>query len=249
MSVGLAVTHRQRIFLCILRRPFDSLTFPRPPRLDSLTPGASPGGLWIPTTIIPTYCPLSNRYVRTGLGAEVELLANRQYFTLPEHLDTLDLNVRQPAFTCTAWVKTEWANEWIMTWGSSQDVSTYTGYTGINSIKALNSLCTVVTLICLLRSYYLEQVVHNAHMHVHRLHDIHGSFWNTGYWWLINKWLWLEMIVVGIHCNPPGYSTNLVFAGMGRKNISVMRSEVTYEYGPCWRKILRYEKGVCRKEI
>jgi len=121
------------------------------------------------------------------------------------------------------------ANEWMMTGGSSEDVSTYTGYTVIDSIKALNSLCTVVTLICLLRSYYLEQVVHNAHMHVHRLHDLHGSFWNTGYWWLINKWLWLEMIVVGIH-NPPGYSMNLVFTDMGSRNISVMRSEVKYEY-------------------
>ena len=53
--------------------------------------------------------PLSNRYFRTGLdghGAGIDLLSHRQYFERPERLVTLDINVRQPSFTFTAWVKT-----------------------------------------------------------------------------------------------------------------------------------------------
>jgi hypothetical protein len=52
------------------------------------------------------FLPLSNRYFRTGRDAEIQILTNRQSFELPERFDTLDVNVRQPAFTFTAWVKT-----------------------------------------------------------------------------------------------------------------------------------------------
>jgi hypothetical protein len=118
------------------------------------------------------------------------------------------------------------ANEWLISGGSFDDEILTTGQTYMNATKAGNSISSFLAALCVLRAYYLAEVAHHLGKHVHLLTDIHGKIWNVGYSWLLNKTLWLEIMIILIH-NPPYYTTSVALHDMGRKNIQILTSEVT----------------------
>ena len=106
-------------------------------------------------------------------------------------------------------------NEWLMTGGSTLDEV-------MNTFKAGNSLLTVLTICCILRAYYLGRLQCVLQLHVHDF--VPASQIKFGYGWLLNPFLWFEIITISIH-NPPFYSRSFAFTDMGSRNIYVMQSE------------------------
>jgi len=78
--------------------------------------------------------------------------------------------------------------------------------TSLNILKAFNTMCSIMCVAAVIRIYWLNDIWNRLLDHVHKFasHIEEDRLWHV----LLNKTLWLELIVVFAHC-PPGLETSM----------------------------------------